>query len=97
MTVSQYIAKFEELSKFSKYLKETHDEAWKYIHLERGLRLELRDRVTTHEIREYPKLISVVKIAEENFIACKAESERRVGKRTFHEPFKGKGKLWNKK
>ena len=97
MTVAQYIAKFEELSKFSKYLKETHDEAWKCIHFERGLKPEIRDRVATHEIREYPKLISVVRIAEENFMACKAENERKIGKRIFPEASRGKEKLWNKK
>ena len=97
MSIDQYGAKFEELCKFSKYLKETHDEAWKCIHFERGLRVELKDRVATHEIRDYPKLASIAKIAEENLNACKAENEMRMGKRHFSEPPQGRGKSWEKK
>ena len=29
MTIGQYVAKFEELSKFSSYLKSNHDNRWK--------------------------------------------------------------------
>ena len=39
MLVAQFEAKYEELSKFSKYLKETHDEAWKAMNYERCLKL----------------------------------------------------------
>ena len=42
-------------------------------------------------------MTSVVRIAKETFMACKAESEKRIGKRTFNEPSRGKGNSWNKK
>ena len=74
MTIAQFEAKYEELSKFSKYLKETHDEAWKAMNYERCLKPELRDRVTTLEIRDFAKLVNKVRIVEETLEACKAES-----------------------
>ena len=52
MPITQYEARFEELSKFSKYHKENHDEAWKCIHYESSFQAKLRDRVATHKIRE---------------------------------------------
>ena len=43
MTIGQYVAKFDELSKFSSYLKNNPDGRWKATKFEWGLRLEIRD------------------------------------------------------
>ena len=46
MTIGQYVAKFDELSKFS-YLKNNPNGHWKATKLEWGLRLEIREKVST--------------------------------------------------
>ena len=97
MFTAQFEAKYEELSKFSKYLKETHDEAWKAMNYERCLRPKLRDRVATLEIRDFAKLAYKVRIAEETLRACKAESAQKSEKRGFSETLRGKGGQWNKR
>lgn len=63
MLVSEYEAKFEELSKFSSYLKHNHDEAWKANHFERGLRASIREKVATLKIRNFSQLANKCKIA----------------------------------
>ena len=42
MTVGYYVSKFEELSKFSSYLKFNPDETWKAMKFELGLNLRLK-------------------------------------------------------
>ena len=92
MSAAQFEAKYEELSKFSKYLKETHDEAWKAMNYERCLRPEIRDRIATLEIREFAKLANKVRIAEETIKACKVErAESGIKKRSFYEVAGEKG------
>ena len=97
MSITQYEARFEELFKFSKCLKKTRDEAWKCIHYERGLHVELRDKVPTLKIKEYPKLTSMVRIVEENLNACKGKNKKRIAKKHFNKPTRWRGKPWNKK
>ena len=97
MTAAQFEARYEELSNFSKYLKETHDEAWKVMNFERCLRPELRDRVATLEIRDFATLANKVRIAEETLRACKTDAVQKVGKRSFEENFRGKIEQGNKK
>ena len=72
MSTAQFEAKYEDLSKFSKYLKETHDEAWKAMNYGRCLRPKFRDEVATLEIRDFAKLANKVRIVKENLKACKA-------------------------
>ena len=97
MTAAQFEARYEELSKFSKYLKETHDEAWKAMNYERCLRPELRDRVATLEIRDFAKLANKVRIAEETLKACNAGKGQKTEKRGFSENFRSRAELWNKR
>ena len=97
MPTAQFEAKYKELFKFSKYLKETHDEAWKSMNYERWFRLELRDRVAALEIRDFAKLVNKVRIIEETLKACKARNVQNFEKRGFHEIFRGKGGWGNKK
>ena len=61
------------------------------MNYERCLRLELRDRVATLEIRDFVKLASKVRIAEETLKACKVEGVERSEKRSSSELVKGKG------
>ena len=78
------------MSKFSKYLKETQDEAWKVMNYVRCLRLEKRDRIVTLEIRDLAKLANKVRIAEETLKACKAENNEKGENRSFYETSGGK-------
>ena len=50
MFAAQFEAKYDELLKFSKYLKETHEEVWKVMNYERGLRAKLRDKVAIFKV-----------------------------------------------
>ena len=47
MTISQHVAKFDELSKFFSYLKNNSYGRWKAIKFEWGLRPEIREKVST--------------------------------------------------
>ena len=81
MSAAQFEARCEELSKFSKYLKETHDEAWKVMNFERCLKPKLRDQVATLKIRDFPKLVNKVRIIEETLQAYKIESVQQKWKK----------------
>ena len=47
MTIGQYVAKFDELSKFFSYLKNNSYGRWKATKFEWGLRSEIREKVST--------------------------------------------------
>lgn len=57
MTIKQYVAKFEELARFSNNLQNQPDASWKSKSFEQGLRPKSRNQVAIHEIREYKVLI----------------------------------------
>jgi hypothetical protein len=50
MTIGQYVAKFEELARYSNNLRNQPDDAWKSKSFEQGLRPEIRNQVVTQEI-----------------------------------------------
>lgn len=56
MLVTENEAKFEELFKFSCYLRHTHEETWKATHFERELQAEFREKVATLEIKKFTPL-----------------------------------------
>ena len=62
MTVGQYVSKFEELAKFSSYLKFNLDESWKAMKFESGLNLEIKSTVSTIETRNYALLVNKCKL-----------------------------------
>lgn len=73
MSASEYEAKFVDFSKFSSYLKHHHDEKWKVIKFERGLKLEIRDKVITYEIKDFAKLVNKCKLVEQSILATEIE------------------------
>jgi hypothetical protein len=66
LSIGQYVAKFEELSRFSRYLQHQVDEEWKALKFEQGLKPEILSHVGTFEIREYSRLVNKCLIVEEN-------------------------------
>ncbi|XP_070660658.1 uncharacterized protein [Malus domestica] len=61
MTVAQYQAKFEELSRFAPYI--IPDDAKRAKRFEDGLRIELRDKLSVFKIRCYAELVDRAYIA----------------------------------
>ena len=97
LLAAQFEAKYEELSKFLKYLKETYDEAWKAMNYEKCLRPELRDRVATLEIRDFAKLANKVRIVEETLKVRKLEGTRKNKEMGIAEFSKSKGEQRSKR
>ena len=64
-SVSKYIAKFEELCKFSTIYQRNSDEAWKYVKFEGGLREDILAAVELMEIRNFPTLVNKCQLIED--------------------------------
>ena len=58
MTIGQYVAKFDELFKFFSYLKNNSNSCWKATKFEWGLRPEIREKVSTLEIKDFATLVN---------------------------------------
>ena len=58
-SVSEYIAKFDALCKFSTIYQRNPDEAWKCIKFESGLREYILVAIGPMEIRDFPILVNV--------------------------------------
>nr|XP_027192748.1 uncharacterized protein LOC113787770 [Cicer arietinum] len=80
-------AKFEALSRYSRYLRDNPQDEWKAIKFEQGLRPELQSFIGILEIRDYPTLVNKSRVAEQKMQALEAEKPKEkfnpVGKR-FH-------------
>ena len=76
MTVDQYVAKFDELSKFSTYLKNNPDGHWKPAKFKWRLRSDIRDTVSTLEIKNFITLVNKCRIAKKSFLEIEFERER---------------------
>ena len=89
MTNDQYTTKFDELAKFSTYLRGNLDEIWKSIKYESGLKVEIKHNVAPLEIHNSAMLVnncritkqSLANVAKEcqNQFKRKRESEREEG------------------
>ena len=66
MFLGQYVVKFEELSKFSSYLRFNPDENWKSVKFESRLKLEIKNAMRAFEIRDYDVLVNKCRIIERN-------------------------------
>ena len=77
MTISEYVAKFENLARFSNNLLNQTDDIWKCKRFEQGLRPELRNIVTAHRIRDYQQLIEACQLTEHSLAAVLAEKQAR--------------------
>ena len=64
MTVVEFVAKFENLARFSHYLKDNPQDDWKAIKFEEGLKPELKSSISILELRDYPTLLNKCCIAE---------------------------------
>ncbi|XP_061371011.1 uncharacterized protein LOC133313631 [Gastrolobium bilobum] len=58
MTVGEYVAKFEELSRYSNYVQNQPNEEWLTTKFESGLKLELKSMIIGHQIRNFSSLIN---------------------------------------
>ncbi|XP_073225640.1 uncharacterized protein [Cicer arietinum] len=85
MSVVEYVAKFEALSRYSHYLRDNPQDEWKAIKFEQGLRPELQRFIGILEIRDYPTLVNKSRVAEKKMQALEAEKLKEkfnpVGKR----------------
>ena len=77
MTIGQYVAKFDELSKFSSYLKNNPNGLWKATKFEWGLRLEIREKVSIVEIKDFATLVNKCRIAQKSYLEMEFEKERQ--------------------
>ena len=62
MTVGQYVSKFEELARFSSYLKYNPNENWKAKKFEYKLNPKIKSIVSTMETRNYALLVNKYKL-----------------------------------
>ena len=67
ITISQYVVKFDELSKFSFYLKNNPDSRWEATKFEWGLKPKIREKVSTLEIKNFATLVNKCRIAKKSF------------------------------
>lgn len=65
MPIGECAAKFESLSKFSRYFQLQPDEELKCRKFEEGLRYEMGEVVVPLEIREFPALLNKCKTVED--------------------------------
>ena len=63
--MSEYIAKFEELCKFSTIYQHNPDEAWKCVKFEGGLREDILATIGLMEIRYFATFVNKCKLIEE--------------------------------
>ena len=65
-SVLEYIAKFEQLCKFSTIYQRNLDEAWKCVKFEGGLKEDILAVVGHMEIRDIPTLLNKCRLVEES-------------------------------
>ncbi|XP_012567458.1 uncharacterized protein [Cicer arietinum] len=76
MSVAEYVAKFEALSRYSRYLRDNPQDEWKAIKFEQGLRHELQSFIRILDIRDYPTLVNKSRVAEQKMQALEAEKPK---------------------
>lgn len=62
MSVDQYDAKFEELAKFSSYLKYNHNEPWTATKFESGLNPKIKKELGTFERKNFSMLVNKCRV-----------------------------------
>jgi hypothetical protein len=102
MTVAEYAAKFEELSRFCPYINAADVEVSKCLKFENGLRLEIKQFIGYQQIRQFSSLVTACRIYEDDSKKrtnhYKIASERRSREQGRSKPYsvpadKGKQKL----
>ena len=81
MSVGEYAARFEELSRFHPHYHNAQDERSKCVKFVSGLRSEVKKAIRMQEIREFSMLVNRCKIFEEDcqeeMARAKTESDRK--------------------
>jgi hypothetical protein len=81
MSVLEYAAKFEELSRFWLYINATEAEVSKCLKFENGLRLEIKQFIGYQQIRQFSLVVTACIIYEDDNKArtnhYKATSEKK--------------------
>ena len=73
--MDQYTTRFDEQGKFSTYLWNVLDEAWKSVKYEYGLRSEIKHSVAHLEIRNYAILVNKCRITEQSLVDMAIERQ----------------------
>ena len=84
MSVGEYAAKFQNMSKYSNYYQLHTDERWRCRKFEEGLRWDIKDSVGPLEIQEFSQLVNKCTIIEGY------KAEKPGGFKGFGPQFKGK-------
>ena len=84
-SMSEYIAKFEELCKFSTIYQRNPDEAWKCVKFEGGLRENILAAVGPMEIRDFPTLVNKCRLVEDYNRKLEIAQSNAYGKRLAPE------------
>jgi hypothetical protein len=66
VSVSEYAAKFEELSRFCPYINAADAEVSKCLKFENGLRLEIKQFIGYQQIRQFSSLVTACRIYEDD-------------------------------
>ncbi|KAF7807646.1 Transposon Ty3-I Gag-Pol polyprotein [Senna tora] len=66
MPFEEFIAKYEELSNFSSYLKHNADEAWRDMHVTTALNTTMRNVIYPLDIENYAELVNRCRIVARN-------------------------------
>ena len=64
-TILEYIAKLEELCKFSTIYQRNPNEVWKCVKFEDGLREDILTTIGLMEIRDFPTLVNKCRLVED--------------------------------
>lgn len=76
MSIAEYVAKFEELARFSPHAQYAPTEEWKINQFEWGLRPEIRGNIGHMELTNYSTFVHKSYIVEDNL--KKVQEERQV-------------------
>ena len=78
MKVGEYVAKFEDLFKFSSYLRHSPNENWKADKLESRLKPAIRNIFGALEIRNYVLLLNKCRVVEKNLSNLAIENKAYI-------------------
>ena len=80
-STSEYIAKFEELCKFSTIYQWNLDEAWKWVKFEGRLRKDILATVGPMQIKDFHTLVNKCRLVEEYNLKLKTAKSDAYRKR----------------
>ncbi|XP_061348870.1 uncharacterized protein LOC133294231 [Gastrolobium bilobum] len=90
MTVGEYVAKFEELSRYSNYTQNQPNEEWLTTKFESGLKPELKSMIIGHQIRNFSSLINRCRDIEASMKEAKDVRDRALNLRRSDDNNRGR-------